>query len=153
MLKQLLVFSSAMLPGTELRLSIPLAFALGMSPAEAFGYSIAGNVVPVILLPLLLEKGTNWLRKYWIFGKLISWLFAWIERRSGVISKYGQGGLILFVAIPMLGTGGWSGCIAAFLMRMRYKTTLLAVSAGMVIAGVVVTLACMGVMQLFDFWR
>jgi len=58
-MKELLVFFSAMLPGTELRLSIPLAFALDISPAEAFFYSFAGNMVPVLLLPVL-EKATGW---------------------------------------------------------------------------------------------
>ena len=148
MLKQCLVLCSAMLPGTELRLSIPLAIALGMSPAEAFCYSAMGNLVPVLLLPVLLEKSTDWLRKYWIFDRALSWIFARIERHSGIIAKYGSIGLILFVAIPMPGTGGWSGCVAAFLMRMRYKTTVVAVSAGVVIAGMVVTLACMGVIGI-----
>ena len=147
-MKELLVFFSAMLPGTELRLSIPLAFALGMSPAEAFCYSFAGNMVPVLLLPVILEKATDWLRKFRVFDKLIGWLFARIERHSGVIAKYGVVGLVLFVAVPMPGTGGWAGSVAAFLMRMRYRTTVIAVSAGMAIAGVVVTLACMGVIEI-----
>jgi len=147
-MKELLVFFSAMLPGTELRLSIPLAFALGMSPAEAFLYSIAGNMVPVLLLPVILEKATDWLRKFRVFDKVIGWLFAWIERHSGVIAKYGVVGLVLFVAVPMLGTGGWAGSVAAFLMRMRYRTTIAAVSGGMAIAGMIVTLACMGVIEI-----
>jgi len=147
-MKVLLVFFSAMLPGTELRLSIPLAFALGMSPAEAFLYSIAGNMVPVLLLPVILEKATDWLRKFRVFDKVIGWLFAWIERHSGVIAKYGVVGLVLFVAVPMLGTGGWAGSVAAFLMRMRYRTTIAAVSGGMAIAGMIVTLACMGVIEI-----
>ena len=147
-MKELLIFFSAMLPGTELRLSIPLAFALGISPAEAFLYSIAGNMVPVLLLPVILEKATGWLRKFRVFDKLIGWLFARIERHSGVIAKYGVAGLVLFVAVPTPGTGGWAGCVAAFLMRMRYRTTVAAVSAGMAIAGVVVTLACMGVIEI-----
>ena len=147
-MKELLVFFSAMLPGTELRLSIPLAFALGMSPAEAFLYSIAGNMVPVLLLPVILEKATGWLRKFRVFDKLIGWLFARIERYSGVIAKYGVVGLVLFVAVPMPGTGGWAGSVAAFLMRMRYRTTVIAVSAGMAIAGMIVTLACMGVIEM-----
>ncbi len=148
-MKELLVFFTAMLPGTELRLSIPLAFALGMSPAEAFCYSIAGNLVPVLLLPVILGKTTGWLRKFWVFDKLIGWLFARIERHSGVIAKYGMVGLVLFVAVPMPGTGGWTGCVAAFLMRMRYRITIVAVSAGMAIAGIVVTLACMGLIKLW----
>ena len=147
-MKELLIFFSAMLPGTELRLSIPLAFALGMSPAEAFLYSIAGNMVPVLLLPVILEKATDWLRKFRVFDKVIGWLFAWIERHSGVIAKYGVVGLVLFVAVPMLGTGGWAGSVAAFLMRMRYRTTIAAVSGGMAIAGMIVTLACMGVIEI-----
>ena len=147
-MKELLVFFSAILPGTELRLSIPLAFALGMSPAEAFLYSFAGNMVPVLLLPVILEKITDWLRKFRVFDKLIGWLFARIERYSGVIAKYGVVGLVLFVAVPMPGTGGWAGSVAAFLMRMRYRTTVIAVSAGMAIAGMIVTLACMGVIEI-----
>jgi len=150
-MKELLVFFSAMLPGTELRLSIPLAFALSMSPAEAFFYSFAGNMVPVLLLPVLLEKATGWLKKFRLFDELIGWLFARIERHSGVIVKYGIAGLVLFVAVPLPGTGGWAGCVAAFLMRMRYRTTVVAVSAGMVIAGMVVTLACMGVIEIARF--
>jgi len=119
-----------------------------MSPAEAFFYSFAGNMVPVLLLPVLLEKATGWLRKFRLFDEMIGWLFARIERHSGVIAKYGVVGLVLFVAVPLPGTGGWSGCVAAFLMRMRYRTTVVAVSAGMAIAGVVVTLACMGVIEI-----
>ena len=147
-MKEFLIFFSAMLPGTELRLSIPLAFALGISPAEAFCYSIAGNLVPVLLLPVILEKATDWLRKFRVFDKMIGWLFARIERHSGVIAKYGVVGLVLFVAVPMPGTGGWAGSVAAFLMRMRYRTTVMAVSAGMAIAGIIVTLVCMGVIEI-----
>ena len=147
-MKELIIFFSAMLPGTELRLSIPLAFALGISPAEAFLYSFAGNMVPVLLLPVILEKATDWLRKFRVFDKVIGWLFARIERYSGVIAKYGVVGLVLFVAVPMPGTGGWAGSVAAFLMRMRYRTTIAAVSVGMAIAGMIVTLACMGVIEI-----
>lgn len=152
MLKQLLVMFSAMLPGTELRLSIPLAFALGLSPVEAFCYSIAGNLVPILLLPILLEKSMSGVRRFCVFTNIITGIFARVERHSGIIAKYGSAGLLLFVAIPMPGMGGWSGCIAAFLMRMQYKTTIMAIVAGMLIAAGVVTLACMGIIELFYFF-
>ena len=139
----LLTFGTAMVPVLELRGAIPVGVAAGLSPAAACLVSILGNMVPVPFILLLIRRIFDWLRGTRLFGPRIDWL----ERRA--VRKYRLPGLIILVAIPLPGTGAWTGALVAALLDIRMRHALPAIFLGVVIAGAIVTTLTYGVVQLF----
>ncbi len=143
--KEVIVVLIAMLPVAELRLSIPLAimkepYGFGLDPLTAFYLSVIGNMIPVIPLLLFLEPVSNFLRRWRIFDIFFTWLFERTHRKhSAEFEKYGSIGLAIFVGIPLPATGAWTGCAAAFIFGFKFKNAFLAILAGVIIAGAVVT--------------
>jgi len=137
----------AMIPIAELRGAIPLALSLKVPVTRAFALAVAGNLIPVLPALFLLEPVSNYLRKFSIFDKFFSWLFQRTRSRSQIIEKLELLGLALFVAVPLPLTGAWSGAIAAFLFRFRIRDSFFAITLGVLIAGVIVTLTCLGVIR------
>ena len=145
--KELVIIFVAALPVFELRGSIPLAlFTFGLDPNTAFFLSVIGNMIPVIPLLLFLEPVSNYLRQWRIWDIFFTWLFERTHRKhSADFEKYGSIGLAIFVGIPLPATGAWTGCAAAFIFGFKFKNSFLAILAGVIIAGVLVTaLAYMG---------
>ncbi len=150
--KELIVVLIAALPVAELRLSIPVAimnepYGFGLDPFTAFYLSVIGNMVPVIPLLLFLEPVSNYLRRWRIGDIFFTWLFERTHRKHNAeFEKYGSIGLAIFVGIPLPATGAWTGCAAAFIFGFKFKNAFLAILAGVIIAGVVVTmLTVMGI--------
>lgn len=140
------VILMAMIPLGELRTSIPFAIGIyQMDPLQAFVLSIIGNMLPVAPLLLFLDPVSNWLRRYTLFNRFFNWLFARTRNYNDRMEKYGLVGLITFVAIPLPVTGAWSGCAVAFVFGIRCRYAFAAILAGVIIAGLIVTLSCMGV--------
>lgn len=139
----------SMVPVVELRGSIPLALAWGMAPARAFFLAVGANLLPVVPLLLSLEPLSRWLGRFPLLGHLLEILFTRARRHSRQVEKYGVLGLALFVAVPAPGTGVWTGCVLAFLLGIRFWYALGAIALGVIIAGLVVTLAGLGLLQLF----
>ena len=138
----------AMLPLAELRGSMPYAlFVLKLKWPEALLWSIIGNFIPVIPFLFFLERFAGRLMKYPRWNRIMTWTFNRTRSKSGVIEKFEAVGLALFVGVPLPLTGAWSGCIAAFLFRIPMRHSIPAILAGILIAGVVVTLACLGIIQ------
>ncbi len=143
----LITFLIATLPVSELRGAIPWALtAGGLGWQQAYFYAVLGNFLPVIPLLLLLEPVSLRLRKYSIWDGFFTWLFERTRRRSRLVERYEALGLALFVAIPLPVTGAWTGTVAAFLFGVRFKLAVSAILAGIFLAGVVVTLASLGVL-------
>jgi uncharacterized membrane protein len=140
------VILMAMIPISELRGAIPLAIYYGMSYTEAFILSVIGNMLPVIPLLLFLDPVSNWLRRYSLFDRFFTWLFTRTRRYNDRMEKYGALGLIPFVAIPLPVTGAWTACAVAFVFGIRFRYAFPAILAGVIIAGIIVTLSCMGVL-------
>lgn len=140
-----------LLPYIELRGSIPVGIlGLGLEPGTVFAICTAVNVLLIPPIFLLLDFAFErvfripWFHRH-IRGKVES------VRRSSKrrIDRYGLLGLMAFVAIPLPGTGAYTGCLAAFLLDMERKTAGAAVALGVVVAGTLVTLASMGVFSAF----
>jgi uncharacterized membrane protein len=145
------VILMAMIPFGELRTSIPVAIRIyGMEPAQAFVLSVIGNMLPVVPLLLFLDPVSNWLRRYRIFDRFFTWLFARTRRYSDRMEKYGALGLTPFVAIPLPVTGAWTACAVAFVFGIRCRYAFPAVLAGVLIAGTIVTLSFMGVLAIVE---
>ncbi|MBL7074721.1 small multi-drug export protein [candidate division KSB1 bacterium] len=138
----------AMLPIAELRGAIPWALTGGgLTWHQAYLFAAIGNFLPVIPLLLLIEPLSNWLRGYKAFDIFFAWLFARTRRRGKLVERYEALGLALFVSIPLPVTGAWTGAVAAFVFGIRLSYSIIAIIAGILIAGVIVTLASLGVME------
>lgn len=144
--KELAVLVTAALPVVELRGAIPLAMALGMSASKAFILGVIGNIIPIIPLLLLLKPITEFLTKHFSFwAKFFNWLHQRTLSKSDKVKHYGALGLILFTAIPLPTTGAWTACVAAILFQIPLKFAFPAISLGVLLAGVLMTLISSGV--------
>jgi len=134
------------LPISEVRGAIPVGIALGgLSWQSAFLFGVIGNALPVIPLLLGLEPVSKWLRRWPVWDRFFTWLFARTRRRGKMIERYEALGLLLFVSIPLPVTGAWTGCAAAFVFGIRPRLAIPVVFGGILIAATVVTLATLGV--------
>ncbi|MCD6081222.1 MAG: small multi-drug export protein [Candidatus Omnitrophica bacterium] len=137
-------------PVVELRGAIPLAVSMGISPLSAFLISVMGNLLPVPLLLVVFSPITAQLRETKLLKKIFSWLEERTRRKASLVQKYEFWGLVLFVAIPFPTTGAWTGSFAASIFKLNYKLSLLAITLGVIIAGIivsVVTVAGRGILR------
>ncbi|MDP8206634.1 MAG: small multi-drug export protein [Candidatus Electryonea clarkiae] len=150
---ELITVIIAMLPVAELRGAIPWALTLGdLDWTRAIPLAIVGNMIPIPFILLLLGPVSNFLSRWAVFEKFFQWLFARTRKRSKNIERYKALGLILFVAIPLPVTGGWTGSVAAFLFGIRFWKAMICVFIGVCIAAVIVsltTLGAIGAVRLF----
>ncbi|NLO88980.1 MAG: small multi-drug export protein [Clostridia bacterium] len=119
-----------------------------MSPWEAFGLSAVGNGIPALILLLLLEPTFKLLSRVDFFRKIIEYILERTRKKSDQVQKYGALGLMLFVAVPLPGTGVWTGSLLAYLFGIKFWYALPALWGGMLVAGVIVTLASLGVIKV-----
>ena len=140
--KIIFTFLLAMLPITELRGSIPIAIAnFHLPTGYAFIASVLGNLIPIIPILWFLEHFTDWIGVHSRIGqRILQWVFHRTRRRTKIVEKYGWLGLMLFVAIPLPGSGIWTGSIAAFLLGMKRRSAFMAMTGGVLIAGILITL-------------
>jgi uncharacterized membrane protein len=148
--KEAIAFVISALPIAELRGGIPVALGLGIEWRRAFLVCALGNFVPVIPILLLLDPVARFLRRWRPFDRFLTWVFERTRHRSALVERYEAVGLMLFVAVPLPMTGAWAGAVAAYLFRVRFRYAVPAIAGGILIAGVIVTLAAQGVLQL---WR
>ena len=130
------------LPISELRGAIPLALYWGMPMGKAFWLSVIGNIIPIAPFLFLLEPVSTRLRKFKIWSRFFDWVFERTKKRADTVQKYEALGLAIFVAIPLPMTGAWSGVIAASLFKIRFRYAFIAIVAGVVGAGIIVSFLC-----------
>ena len=140
--KDYIIIIVAALPISELRGAIPLALSFGMSLPKAFWLAILGNCIIVAPALFLFEPVTKFLRKFKIWSRFFDWIFERTKKNSDSIQKYEALGLVIFVAIPLPITGAWSGVIAASLFKIRFRYAFLAIVAGVICAGLIVSTLC-----------
>lgn len=139
---ELATFIISMLPVSELRGAIPVAIGVyHLNPIWAYAIAVAGNIVPVVIILKYIEPISNYLMsKSKTLNKYFLWFFARTRKKfNHDYEKWGALALIIFVAIPLPMTGGYSGAIAAFIFGIPFWRALLYVSLGVAIAGVIVT--------------
>jgi uncharacterized membrane protein len=141
--KELAVIITGMLPVFELRGAIPLGFYLGIPEIKTFILAVFGNLIPVIPVYFLLQPISSALSHLPLFSKFFNWLFNHTRQRAEIVQRYEALGLILFVAIPLPVTGAWTGTIAAALFKIKFRYTIAAVTLGVIIAGIIVTILCL----------
>ncbi len=139
----------SMVPVVELRGAIPAALAQGVPAVPAALVSVVGNLLPVPFIIVFVRQVFAWIRrKMPKLDGFVSRLEQRAEEKSESVRKYSFWGLFLFVAIPLPGTGAWTGALIAAMLEMRIKDALPAITLGVLTAAVVVTLASLGVIHL-----
>ena len=142
MIKYLAVFFLSMIPILELRFAVPFAVGLDLPYLPALITCIIGNMIPVPIIYLFARKFLIWGSKQkYIGGFCHKFLEKGEKAGRKIVAATGRGGtfvaLMLFVGIPVPGTGAWTGTLAASLLDLGPKTTALAVSLGVIIAGII----------------
>lgn len=146
----LVTFFMAMVPVVELRGAIPYGVIAGLSVPAAFIIAVIGNLVPIPFLVVFTRKVFEWLRtKSQSLDRFVSRLEAKAEKNKEVVERYEFWGLVILVAIPLPGTGAWTGALVAAMMDMRLKRAMPAIILGVLIAGVIVTTVTYGAGALF----
>ena len=149
MKKYFWVFLIAMVPLIEIRGAIPYAVGFGLPMVPSILVAILGNMLPVPFIFLFARKVLEWGKDKKVIGKFFTWCLEKGEKGGRKLeSKAGRGlywALFLFVGIPLPGTGAWTGTLAASILNMDFKKSTLAVMAGVVLAGVIMLLASLGV--------
>ena len=144
----LIVFLVSMVPLIELRGAIPAGIAAGLDPWLACGAAIFGNLLPVPFIILLVRQVFDRLRKHAFFAPKIDALERRAHLKGRLVRKYRLLGLMLFVAIPLPGTGAWTGALIAAFLNIRLRHALPAITLGLLIAGSLVTLMTLGLIHL-----
>ena len=148
--KEILVFIISLLPILELRGGLLAAALLGLDPIPSYIISIVGNLLPIPFILLLINKILNWMRNSKHFKGIANWLDQKVEKHKGQIEKFGYLGIVLFVGIPLPGTGAWTGTLAASFLKMDFKSSVLAAMCGVLLAGVIMMTLSAGFFSLIQ---
>ena len=151
MLKTILItFFLSMVPILELRGAIPIGTAGGLNPAIATLIASVGNLVPIPFILLFIPKILAWMREQKYTKKLAVWLDKKVHKNRKTIEKYGYLGLIILVAIPLPGTGAWTGALVASCLEMHRKRSMVSIAIGVTIAALIVFLLTFVVKSAVD---
>ena len=143
--KIVMTFLISMVPVIELRGAIPIGVGAGLSPLVAIGVSIVGNLVPVPFIIIFIKKIFAWLRKVsQKLDGLVTSLEKRAEKKSETVQKYAFWGLFILVAIPLPGTGAWTGALVAAMLEMPLKKAFPAIVLGVLGAAVIVSFVTYG---------
>lgn len=149
--KYLITFLLSMIPIFELRGSLIYAAASGVEWYFAFPIAVVGNLIPIPFVLLLLRPILNWLKSTKPFGKIAHKFQEKTLQKADKIRKAEFYGLMIFVGIPLPGTGGWTGSAIAALLDMRLRRAIPAIFFGILLAGIIMTAASYGVAGIFSF--
>lgn len=141
----LLTFIISMVPLVELRGAIPIAEGLGLNILWYYPIAIIGNMIPVPFIYFFARKVLEWGKDKKIIGKFFTWCLnkgekggEKLKEKAGVTGTFWA--LLLFVGIPVPGTGAWTGTLAASFLNLGFKTSIIAVSLGVILAGIIMSL-------------
>lgn len=151
--KELAVVIISMVPLVELRGAVPLGvMAAGMPWYQVMPLAYLGNMIPIPFVLFFGEKVLDWVGTLPPFRKFVSRYKAGLESKKEQVTKYANLGLFIFVAIPLPGTGAWSGALVATLLKMPKGKALLSILCGVLAAGLimlVISHSALGVANLF----
>ena len=151
--KYLLIFLVSMVPLVELRGGVPIAVGMGLPYFKSLIVCVLGNMLPVPVIYMFARKVLMWGRDKKYIGKFFTRCIENGEMGGEkLIARAGRGGLfvalMLFVGIPLPGTGAWTGTLAASFLNMGIKSTTLSVALGVILAGIIMGLASTGVFSV-----
>lgn len=143
--KYLLVFFVSMVPIVELRGAIPIAESLGLNIFLYYPIAIIGNMLPVPIIYLFARKVLEWGKNKKLIGKFFTWCLDKGEKGGEKLrASAGNSGiflaLLIFVGIPLPGTGAWTGTLAASFLKIDFKTSICSITLGVLLAGIIMSL-------------
>lgn len=147
---ELTVMLTAALPIIELRGAIPVGISLGLSTIHSAIISFIGSIIPVPVILFTIRPIFNYLKETKFFKDIVQKLTDRSLNKSGKIQKYGAWGLFIFVAVPLPGTGVWSGSLIAALLDIRFKWAFPAILFGNLIAGLIIMSISHGVVRVIS---
>ncbi len=144
--REIVIFIISMVPILELRGGLLVSKLLDVSITTAIPICIIGNIIPIPFILLFIKQIFKWMKKIKIFRGLIEKLENRAMSRSDNIKKYEFWGLVLFVGIPLPGTGAWTGSLIAALLDVDFKKAILAELLGIAIATVIMSIVSYGLL-------
>lgn len=157
MKKYLIVLLISMVPIVELRGAIPYAVGFNLPIVPSYIVAVIGNMIPVPFIFLFARKILEWGKDKKFIGGFFSWCLEKGEKGGRKLeAKAGKGlyiALLLFVGIPLPGTGAWTGTLAASFLNMNFKKSVLAVMCGVVLAGIIMLSASLGVLGAVNLMK
>ncbi len=148
--KYLSIFFVSMVPLIELRAAVPMGIGMGLPTLPVFVLCVLGNMLPVPIIYFFARKVLTWGTDKPVIGRFFRWCLEKGEKGGRKLqASAGRGlywALLLFVGIPLPGTGAWTGTLAASILDMDFKKSVLAVMGGVVLAGIIMGLATAGVL-------
>lgn len=145
--KKVLVFLISMCPILELRGGLIAAALLNLKPFESYILCILGNIIPIPFILWFMNKILNRMRSSKKFKKIAFWLDKKVDKNKHKLEKYGYLGLVLFVGIPLPGTGAWTGCLVASVLELDKKKSLLAAIIGVFMASIIMMILSFGIIK------
>lgn len=148
-MKEIIVFIISMCPILELRGGLIAASLLNMNPIVSYVICMIGNILPIPFILWFINKILKWMRNSKIkkINCIANWLDKKVIKHKGQIEKYGYLGLVLFVGIPLPGTGAWTGCLIASVIEMDKKKSFLAALFGVFIASIIMMILSFGILS------
>ena len=149
----LIVFLISMVPLIELRGAIPYGLAVGLDPFFTYALAIVGNCLPVPFILFFIRKILSWMQasRVRFFNRVATFVIEKGQRGFRKVQKYAVFGLYLFVAIPLPGTGAWTGALIASLLDMKKRYAFPSIFLGVLTAGVIMSLITGGVLVGLEF--
>lgn len=144
-----MTFLTAMMPIVELRGAIPFGIAAGLPVPLVVLTAIVGNLLPIPLILLLIRRIFRWLRQFPRLGQVIDQIEKRAHMKGRTVQKYRTFGLVVLVAVPLPGTGAWTGALVADVLDIRMRTALPAITMGVLIAALLMTAVTCGVVTMF----
>lgn len=147
--KELIIFFISLLPVLELRGGMIAAKLLGVELLKAFVICYIGNILPLPFILIFIRKIFKFLKKFRVTRGLVEKLEIRSMRQSEKVKRWRNWGLLLFVAVPLPGTGGWTGALIAALLDMRIKISFPIIALGVLIANLIMTAFSYGLLGIF----
>lgn len=144
--KETVIFVISLMPILELRGGLLAATLLHVDFFKALAICITGNVLPIPIILIFLEKILKLFEKWKVTKKIVTWLEKKVDSKRSQIDKYGYLGLILFVGIPLPGTGAWTGSLLAIMLGLNKKKSFIFILIGVLLAAVIMSIVSYGIL-------
>ncbi len=145
--REVVVFIISLMPILELRGGLIAASLLRLSPLSSYVISVIGNIIPVPFILWFINSILDFMRNSKRFSKVAKWLDKKVNKHKKQIEMYGFWGMVLFVGIPLPGTGAWTGCLIASVLHMDRKKAFLAAMIGIFLASIIMMIISFGVLK------
>lgn len=144
--KEIIVLFISVVPFIELRGAIPIGVGMGLSPMNTFLIALLGNLLLVPFLLWILDPVMKFLERWKFFKKILDWARNKVSRKfEQKKEKYGALALFAFVAVPLPGTGAWSGALVSKVFEIPFKESLISICLGVLVAGIIIATLSFGI--------